>query len=491
MPEPGRLRSVSDADATLGSAGYTHQSASQLAAAIRSGSARAVDVIEAHIAVLERTAWCNALAAQRFDIARAEAAEADRLVATTDPDALPPWHGVPITIKEMIAVAGMPNTGGMWHRRGRDADTDAPAVARLRAAGVIILGVGNTPGPVPWIETNNVLYGRTSNAYDRRRTAGGSSGGDGAIVGSGGAPVALGSDMGGSVRIPAFVNGVFGHLPSPGLVPLTGHYPVPQGAFHRTLTMGPLARRAEDLMPVLRFISGPDGKDDLVIAPPELGDDTAVSIRGLGVHLPHGATVVPTRGVIQQRIDDAAAALSAAGAVVVETDLRRLRYALTQFAAVAVAELDVYTSLVGIGGDPAPRLLMVPALVMRAVESAPVRLVRTRAARRLVDAAERTSDQLADILGGGVLLYPPFPRVAPRHRTTTGQPWLVTNTAVFNLLGMPATQVPLGLNTAGLPLGVQVVAAAGNDHVTIAVARELERAFGGWVDPAQVVRGTR
>ena len=168
---------------------------------------------------------------------------ADERVAAGESD-LPPLLGVPATIKELIAVDGMPHTGGFPHRRKFRETADAPAVARLRDAGAVVLGFGNTPGPYFWVETNNRIYGRTSNAYDRRRTSGGSSGGDGAMVGSGGAPVALGSDMGGSVRIPAFFNGIFGHLPSPGLVPITGHFPMPSGDIRRTLFLGPLARRA-------------------------------------------------------------------------------------------------------------------------------------------------------------------------------------------------------------------------------------------------------
>ncbi len=112
-----------------------------------------------------------------------------------------------------------------------------------------------------WIESYNHVYGRTSNAYDPTRTAGGSSGGEGAAVGSGGSPFGLGSDVGGSIRLPAFFNGVFGLKPSPGVVPNTGQFPVTHGDAARLLTMGPLARRAEDLMPLLRLIAGPDGED--------------------------------------------------------------------------------------------------------------------------------------------------------------------------------------------------------------------------------------
>jgi fatty acid amide hydrolase 2 len=109
-------------------------------------------------------------------------------------------------------------------------------------------------------------------------------------------------------------------------------------------------------------------------------------------------------------------------------------------------------------------------------------------ARRLVDSAQRAQDTLEDTIGDGVLLYPPFPRLAPKHRHTIGQPWLATNTAIFNLYGLPTTQVPLGIGDRGLPLGVQVVAAPGRDHTAIAVAGELERLCGGWVDPADVHR---
>jgi fatty acid amide hydrolase 2 len=468
----------------------THRSALELARAVREGAVTATEVVEAHIAVLERIADRNALAADRFEQARREAADADRRIAAGEAD-LPPLLGVPVTIKELIAVAGMPHSGGFAHRRRFRERADAPVVARLRAAGAIVLGVGNTPGPFYWLETNNQIYGRASNAYDPSRTAGGSSGGDGAIVGSGGAAIALGSDMGGSIRVPAFVNGIFGHLPSPGLVPLTGHFPMPSGEFRRTLNIGPLARRAEDLAPVLRIISGPDGDDPNMGGGP-LGDPKTVSITGLRVLISTDSSTVPLRPVLKRAVDRGADELAAAGADVEEVSLRGMRWALAQFGAVAWSELDLFSSWSALmaptraRGGRTPLVVSAPARVLQVVEAAPVRALRTRAARRLVDAARRASDELTEAMAGGVLLHPPFPRLAPRHRTTLGQPWLATNTAVFNLFGLPVTQVPMGLTDNGLPLGVQVVAAAGHDHVSIAVALELERAVGGWVDPQDV-----
>jgi fatty acid amide hydrolase 2 len=442
--------------------------------------------------VLERIRERNALAADRFDAARAEAAAADaRIAASSASEELPPLLGVPATVKELIAVEGMPHTGGFPHRRRFREPADAPAVARLRAAGAVVLGVGNSAGPFYWIESNNRVYGRAGNAYDPDRTAGGSSGGDGAIVGSGGAPIALGSDMGGSVRVPAFVNGVFGHLPSPGLVPITGHFPMPAGPIRRTLFLGPLARRAEDLAPVLRVISGPDGEDPNAVDLP-LGDPHAVDVAGMRVLVSRESSTMPLRPVISGAVDCAAALLDGAGARVEEVSLRGLRWALAQFAAVAWSEFDLLASWTEVTAPTRPRsrrrplAVSAPARLLHLVEAAPARFVRTRTTRRIVDSARRAADSLAETIGDGVLLYPPFPRVAPRHRTTLGQPWLATNTAVFNMFGLPATQVPLGLTDEGLPLGVQVVAAPGNDHVGIAVALELERSGGGWVDPQDV-----
>ena len=470
----------------------THRSATELAAMIKSGEASSVDVVEAHIEVIERIENLNALAVERFDLAREEAAAADKRVAAGDKD-LPPLHGVPMTIKEMFSVDGMPNTGGYPHRRKFRPTSDAPVVARMRDAGAIILGLGNTCGFLIWIESNNPLYGRVSCAYDSSRTAGGSSGGDGAIVGSGGAPIALGSDLGGSIRIPAYFNGVFGHLPTPGLVPLTGHFPMPDGELRRRLSPGPLARRSADLMPVLRLIAGPDDADPYV-EDLTLGDPADVSISGLPVVLATHASTLPLRPVLRDAIDRAADGLADRGADVRRAPFKEMRWAFAQFGATVAAEIDLLNSWEKItastkpGGRAgrAPLAVRAPAALLKVVESAPVRTVRTQAARRLVDSAQRAQDTLEDTIGDGVLLYPPFPRLVPKHRHTIGQPWLATNTAIFNLYGLPATQVPLGLGDKGLPLGVQVVAGAGRDHVAFAVAAELEDLFGGWVDPRDV-----
>src|SRR5687768_8438746 len=255
-------------------------SATELAHAIRTRETSSREIVDAHIDRIEfMHERLNAVVVDRFDAARADADAADALVAATaDPDDLPCFFGVPCTIKESIAMAGMPNCAGLVSRSSWRAVENAPTVQRMIDAGAIPLGVTNTPELCLWIETENRTYGRTNNAYSARRTAGGSSGGEGAVVGSGGSPLGLGADIGGSIRIPAFFNGVFGLKPSPGLVPSTGQFPVTETEVAAgMLTIGPITRRAEDLMPMLRVIAGPDGIDPYV-REAEIGDPASVSI---------------------------------------------------------------------------------------------------------------------------------------------------------------------------------------------------------------------
>src|SRR3954449_3366662 len=292
----------------------TERSARALAEGIRRGELSAREVVEAHAWRLHRCQpRTNALARDRFAAALEEADAADaRIAAAGDPAGLPPFLGVPCTIKESIGLHGMPNSAGVVALRDRRAERTAPAAQRLIDAGFIPLGVTNTSELTMWIESENRVYGRTRNAYDPRRTAGGSSGGEGAAVGSGGSPFGLGSDIGGSIRLPAFFNGVFGHKPSPGLVPDTGQWPSARGEAARLLTIGPLARRAEDLMPALRLISGPDGEDPLC-EPIELGDPADVDLAGVEVLVSDDAAWRPLKGELRDARERAAGALAHAG----------------------------------------------------------------------------------------------------------------------------------------------------------------------------------
>lgn len=471
----------------------TERSGLELARAIRRRDLTASEVLDAHIArhrLMEPR--INAVVAERFDGARAEAAAVDAQIAQAPAEAeLPPLLGVPFTVKESIALQGMPQSAGLLARRDYRAGDTAPAVQRLIDAGAIPLGVTNTSELTLWIESSNRVYGRTNNPYDSKRTAGGSSGGEGAAVGSGGSPFGVGTDIAGSIRIPALFCGVFGHKPSSGLVPNTGMYPDAPGPAGRMLGTGPLARRAEDLMPLLRLMAGPDGHDRLVRSA-VLGDPESVSLAALRVVTVEDSSLLPTSRELRDAREQAVGALVAAGASIARISLRSWRRATLPFLATLQAGADqTTTALLAAAGVQAPTwrsLLrrggphMLPTRIALAMELLPA-LEESRGTERLLAAGRRMASELVEAIGDGVLLHPAHPRVAPRHGATLGRPWLLTPAAVFNLAGLPVTEVPLGLSSRGLPLGVQVAAGADRDHVSIAVALELERVFGGWVPP--------
>lgn len=482
----------------------TELSGVELAAAIRRREVSSREVVATHIERLRRFApRINAIVADRYEAALADAEAADALIAASDVDDrggaidIPPLLGVPFTVKESIALEGMPNAAGVIARRAHRAERSARAVQRLIDAGAIPLGVTNTSELTLWIESDNRLYGRTSNPYDPTRTAGGSSGGEGAAVGCGGAPFGIASDIAGSIRVPALFCGVFGHKPSPGRVPNSDLWPPSTGNAGRMLSTGLLARRADDLMPILALMSGPDGADHLAGTAPPLGDPRTVDLSTLTVTLLEDTARRPLQRDMRDARERAAGALQARGARLRRVPLRDWRRALVPFLAAlgeAAAGPDARstTQLLEESGEPPPGWLELVhgagkrhtpvTRAMLAVERLAGRKGSLGPARRS-SAGPTLAGELLEAIGDGVVLHPAHPRAAPRHGTTVGRPWLLTPAAMFNLAGVPVTEVPLGLNAAGLPLGVQVAGPVGADHVTIAVALELERIFGGWVSP--------
>lgn len=478
----------------------TERSALDLARAIRARELTARNVVEAHVERLRQIApRVNALVADRFDAALAEADQADALIASSAADApLPPLLGVPFTVKESIAVRGMPNAAGLVARKAFRSEQNAPTVQRVVDAGAIPLGVTNTSELTLWIESDNPLYGRTSNPYDTARTAGGSSGGEGAVVGAGGVPFGLGSDIGGSIRIPSLFCGTFGHKPSAGLVPNTAMWPPTVGESGRMLAVGPIARRAEDLMPLLHLLAGPDGADPMTRAVP-LADPADVSLEGLEIVTVDESSTRPMNLAMRDARERAVGALLAAGARVRRVELRSWRRVMPAFLAKlaegAGAEATNATlKLLDEAGEPRPTWRGLfrggiahtrPTRIALAVE-----LLQgergTAPPERLLTSAKHLVDELVEVVGDGVLLHPAHPSPAPKHGRTVGRLWLLSSAAIFNLAGLPVTEVPLGLTADGLPVGVQVAAGIDRDHVSIAVALELERVFGGWSPPRAI-----
>jgi fatty acid amide hydrolase 2 len=439
--------------------------------------------------------------ATRFDEARREARAADERRAREPVERLPPLLGVPLTVKECFALTGMPHTSGLVARRRVRATEDAPVVARMRAAGAIALGVTNTSELCMWLESNNYVYGRTSNPYDSTRIAGGSSGGEAAIIGAGASPIGIGSDIGGSIRNPAFFNGIFGHKPTGGLVPGTGQYPSPSAAAARYLTTGPMARRASDLMPLLRIMAGPDGVDPGCTAR-ALRDVDAVDLRGLRVLDVADDGKLGVSAELRHAQEEAARALKAAGAHVETASFPALAHQFEIWSAMLGAAQTVpFGTMLGEGTPIAPAREILRWALGRSDHTLmasllalvdPLTHALPRLTARYLAMGKALQQELTRALGpDGVMLYPPYSTVAPRHdepvRDALRLRFPAGYCGIMNVLELPSTAVPLGLNRDGVPLGVQVVGAHGRDDLTIRVAMELERAFGGWVEPGSRV----
>ncbi len=468
-------------------------SATALAQRIRAGELTSAAVVDAHVArLLAVNPVLNAVVVERVDEARAEAARADEEVAAAraagNLDQLPPLLGVPCTIKESFHFAGMPNTAGLVRRVGLRVADDAPTVARLRAAGAIPLGVSNTSELCMWMESFNKVYGRSNNPYDPERTVGGSSGGEGAIVGSGASPFGLGSDVGGSIRMPAFFNGVFGHKCSPGLVTNEGQFPGPSGDIDRHLGTGPICRRAEDLEPLLRILGGPDAARMPAVS--------SVDVSKLRVvQFARELAITPDADQLGAR-DRAVQALMAQGARVEAVHLPLMAKALELWSAMLASAGSTHSFSDHMFGSRDPLVplkefgrlalrrsqhtlpLVVLTLFERLPELTPARTQKLRAQ------ALTLKRQLEDVLGDdGILITSPYPTVAPKHYQALLPPFNFVNCAIFNALSLPATSVPTGLNAAGLPTGVQLIASEGMDHLGLAGALALEKSLGGWVCP--------
>jgi len=475
-----------------------------LAAAVRAKQISPSELVDEFIGRIQRdNPRLNAVVATRFDDARAEAAVMTQRLGHDDE--LPPFFGVPCTIKECFGLQGLSHTAGSLRRKGTLARVDGTAPRRWRDAGMIPLGVTNIPEMAFWYETDNLVYGRTNNPFDLTRTVGGSSGGEGAIVGVGASPIGLGSDVGGSIRMPAAFNGLFGHKPTGGLVPGTGHVPSPSTSLSRFTCHGPLARSAKDLLPALRVLAGPDGHDlgALPAGAVDLSDidlDNDIPVSDLVVHVVDDCGWVSPSDPVRAAVWSAASALERRGARVQHVRPPELKRAFDIWAEAMQqgnAGERTFAEWLGDGehvsvGAEALRILFgrrrhtTEALGFAVLEAAGRALPLVRGGLLLREQLRQRLKQLL-VDDRHVILMPVFPTQAFKHNTGALYPAAFVYAGIWNVLEMPATAVPLGLDGNGLPLSCQVVGRVGADRATIGVAGWLERLLGGRVPPRALV----
>jgi amidase len=463
-------------------------SAKNLAAMIQSKKISSVELTELYLKRIELVnPKINAVVLMCRERALMEAKMADEMLAKGKSKG--PLHGVPMTIKDSIDTAGVITTGGTLGRKNFIPAQDATVVARLRNAGAILMGKTNTPEFTLSGTTANLIYGMTSNPYKAGYMPGGSSGGAGAIIASGGSPFDIGSDFGGSIRGPAHFNGIAGLKPTTGRVPRTGHIVGYGGLFDAYQVLGPLARWVEDLGFILPIIAGPD-QLDAAIHPVPLEDPAKVNLKALKYawHADTGSSEKPTPDTVKtvQRVvdilKDAKFSLTNDAPVRIIQEAEKVRSDLS------VADGRAWVKrLVDKAGTTTthPLLRMGPEPEGMATAAKFTELVEKLDASRskMLQWLESYDIVICPVDASPAKPNPDNFDPKPRDPSKYGF------NGIYNMTGWPAAVVRAGVSAEGLPIGIQIVGRPWQEHVVLAVASFIESQTGGWQPPLAMNEG--
>jgi Asp-tRNA(Asn)/Glu-tRNA(Gln) amidotransferase A subunit family amidase len=461
-------------------------SAARMAEQIRNQQLSPAEVIEAHLSQIERlNPKLNAFVQVDAEGARRRAKESQ--LAVRQGKQLGPLHGVPVSIKSSIEIAGMRCEAGSKLRAGAVATQDAPLVARLKNAGAIVVGTTNTPEFLMAWETDNLLHGRTNSPWDLSRTPGGSSGGEAAAIASGCSAGGVGSDGGGSIRVPAHFSGICGLKPTPGRIPASGHVPGSVGPFALIGVVGPMARTVEDLKILFEVMQGPDFGDTSSAPVPVRWPATHdLKKMRIGYFDDDGGT--PVTPETRAAVRTAAEALKRAGFTVEPfrpEGLEQARQTWWKFFGI-VGGMLLGPMTQGHEAELSPILKQ----FLKKVSAEP-----SHTGESLLDAwiqrdllRYKIFEQLREY---PILLCPVAAIPAFRHGERSWQiegktveyldAWSYTEW--FNLLGTPAVAVPVGSSKEGLPIGVQISARPWEEELVLSVAEILEKECAGWRQP--------
>jgi len=502
----------------------THLSAGELAALIARGEVSAVEAVETHIERIEQVnPALNAVVVKRYEAARAEARQADE--RRSRGEALGPLHGIPITIKESLDLEGTPSTFGLSSRAKLLARQDDVYVARMREAGAIILGKTNVAQLLFYLESDNPLYGRTNNPWNLDRSPGGSSGGQAAIIAAGGAPLGLGTDIGGSLRVPATFCGIASFKPTAGRTIDAGRYSVPIGERAIVSQVGVLARRVADVALGLEIING--GRNPSTEPPMPLGDPGTVKVSELRVACYTDDGTFQVAPAVRRAVLEAAEALRGCGAHVTAWTPPDVPQAAALWLSILSADggRGFKQTLGRDKRDPRMGPLLLFSGRSRPTLAFLRGLLRVMGQRGLagglesfghqdtahywqlveaqMDYQQRFLQALDQAEGGpfDIILSPACALPAFTHGSSRDLMAAGGYAILYNLLGYPAGVVPLTrvrsdeevgrgpsrdmlekaarkveLGSAGLPVGVQVIARPWREHVALAAMRAIEEA---------------
>jgi amidase len=470
----------------------TTKSATELAALIRARTVSPVEVTEALLRRIEEVnPSLNAIVTLAADaIDQARIAEA----ALTRGDDVGPLHGVPLTIKDTIDTRGLRTTGGSRLLAEHVPDRDATVVARLKAAGAIILGKTNTPEMAIPYETDNPVFGRSNNPYNPLMTPGGSSGGEAAAIAACLSPAGLGSDLSGSIRVPAHFCGIVGLKPTAGRVPSDGHVPPATGPLTLGECVGPMARQVKDLGLLFRVVSD---ATQFEVGDDELPADLSVALlAGKRVAFFTGDDTVPITEETTKAIEAAAKVLSEAGLEVNEAKPPGIsegpRLWIDLFSRAAREQLqEFYRGRESEAGPLVSRALQIDA---RAKNDLGAKIERAEALARALVERERLREEILRWMKSTPLVVMPVGSVPAFAHGASRVDVRGKSLSIFrafgythaaNVFGLPSAVVPAGRSDEGLPIGVQIIGRPFEERTVLAAAAVMEETLGGWQRPPQ------
>jgi amidase len=480
---------------------WSFKTATELSAALAAKKVSAVELAEDAIGRIERhDDKINAICVRDFSrgLEAARAADAARARGETAP-----LLGLPLTVKESYNIAGLPTTWGFPAQKDFVPPEDALSISRVKQAGGVILGKTNVPVGLGDWQSYNEIYGVTNNPFDLGRTPGGSSGGSSAALAAGYGPLSLGSDIGGSLRVPAFHCGVYAHKPTFALVPSRGHTPppLPPLPFDPDLSViGPMARSAADLALLLDVIAGPDPMEAAKAYTLALPAPRHNALKNFRVLVLDTDPVMPTSAFIRTAIEKLAANLGKAGVTVTrESPLlpdfaasTRLYMRLLMSFLAASFQPEIYAGAQAAAAKLSPEDKSLAAERLRGIALSHRDWVLADGARARLRAQWRELFGTFDAVICPVMPTPAYPHVhsddqEARRINVDGKdhvyPDQLAWPGIATLPGLPATAIPLGLSPEGLPVGVQIVGPWLEDRTPLKLAELIEREFGGFVPP--------
>ena len=474
--------------------------ATSLARGLADGHWSSLELLDGFIERIERfDSAINAVVVRDFEAARESARAAD--AARAGGGALGPLHGVPMTVKESFDVVGLPSTFGHPERQAHRAAADSLAVARLKHAGAIIFGKTNVPKFLGDWQAFNEVYGHTVNPWDHERTPGGSSGGAAAALAAGMTGLEIGSDIGGSIRMPAHCCGVFGHKPTFGIVPMRGHELEPNLAPPDMLVAGPMGRSATDLARAMDILAIADPDEEGMGWRIDLPPEPRMRLNQYRVAVITGDATFPIDTDTARILEDIAAALRADGADVI-TD-PRLPLPSPEIYTLFLSLLRGATSLqpndtefaqilAKVDSMPREETLDYATLLPRGLVQRHRDWLAAADARERLCAAWRGFFADIDLLIAPMSATSAYPHETDRPKEkqlfkVDGELQPAADTyfwiGIASSAYLPATSVPAGMSKEGLPIGVQIIGPQYHDRRCLAVARLLELAHGGFVAP--------